>query len=148
MSQSLESAIVLSLSLVSSLGIFAYEIPFIRAAQGEAKQLKCVNDYQVVSHDLYEVKNEPNPFRLKLETTPYVSANPQKAIETLKLAEDLSRLKDRRRQEENLPLDLPALPPGYVLPDIPALPPAPQVPALPAPQADHSIGIFPLDLQP
>ena len=148
MSQSLESAIVLSLSLVSSLGIFAYEIPFIRAAQGEAKQLKCVNDYQVASHDLYEVKIEPNPFRLKPETTPYVSANPQKAIETLKLAEDLTKLKDRRRREDNLPLDLPALPPGYVLPDIPALPPAPQVPALPPPQADHSIGIFPLDLQP
>lgn len=130
MSRSIEAAVVLTISLLSSLSIVAYEVPFLKAVQGEAKQLKVINAYQAKSQDLYQVKTEINSFRQKSEATPYVSANPQKALEAIKLAEDLFHIKERRRTETNAPIDLPALPPGQVLPNLPG---APTYPALPSP---------------
>lgn len=135
MSRSIEAAVVLSISLLSSLSIVAYELPFLKAVQGEAKQLKVINDHQVESQDLYKIKSETNPYREKAEATPYVSANPQKALEAIRLAEDLFKLQDRRQTEANLPLDLPALPPGQVLPELPG---APTYPALPEPAEPSS----------
>ncbi len=130
MSQSIEAAVVLSISLISSLSILAYEVPFLKAVQGEAKQLKVINEYQVKGQDLYMIKSEANSFRQQTEATPYVSANPQKALEAIRLAEDLFKLQDRRRTEDSAPIDLPALPPGQILPELPG---APTYPGLPNP---------------
>lgn len=130
MSQSIEAAVVLSISLISSLSILAYEVPFLKAVQGEAKQLKVINEYQVKGQDLYMIKSEANSFRQQTEATPYVSANPQKALEAIRLTEDLFKLQDRRRTEDSAPIDLPALPPGQILPELPG---APTYPGLPNP---------------
>ncbi|MDO5033333.1 MAG: hypothetical protein Q4D97_00635 [Eubacteriales bacterium] len=137
MSNSLEAALVISVSLLSSLSILLYEVPFLRAVKGEAQQLKVINDYQVGSKDLYEIKSKQHPYRNKAENTPYVSANPQKSIEAIKLAEDLSKLNNRRQSEALQPLDYLPLPPGYTLPelagapDYPGLPDLPGIPLLP-----------------
>lgn len=135
MGSSMEAAIVLSVILLLVFALVSKALPFTKAVDDEARHLKIINDKQQQAESFYKREKEAFSFRVISGESRFCLANSQKALEIVRLAKDLTLLKERRKTE-SANISIPSID-DLLKPEpketLPGLPYAPGIPQLPAP---------------
>ncbi len=103
MGQSIEVAIIFTLTCLLCFSLISYGFSFLITICREAIHLAEVNHQQVDDAQIYElshikkVSNEKTRRKIKEENIPYISTSPLKIIKTIQLVQDIFHLKELAR---------------------------------------------------